>query len=232
MAAGPLLTVRLTAEPAATDVPAAGLELMTLPEATVLLLAVVTVPTVRLAPVIAELAAAWVRPITFGTGTGAAPVLTVRLTAEPAATLVPAAGFELITLPNATVALLAIVTVPTVRPAPVIAVSAAAWVIPTTFGTLGCGGRVLTVIATAEPGASLVAADGVSLMTVPEATEALLACVTVPSVRPAAVSAEVASACDSPTTFGTLTVAGAWDVWPQPMASTAAAMTRIAPANR
>jgi hypothetical protein len=55
--AGPVETTRLTAEPAATEVPAIGFSLMTPPEATVLLVAVVTVPTVSPAPVIAVLAA-------------------------------------------------------------------------------------------------------------------------------------------------------------------------------
>src|SRR5208282_5173345 len=131
----PLLTVRFTADPLATLVPAAGIWLMTSPAATVALLAIVTVPSVRPAPVIAVVAAAWVSPTTFGTLTMAGPLLTVRLTAEPPATLVPATGIWLMTLPTATVALLAIVTVPSVSPAPVMAVVAAAWVSPTTFGT-------------------------------------------------------------------------------------------------
>jgi hypothetical protein len=66
---------------------------MTLPEATVLLDCVVTVPSVRPAEVIEAVAAAWVRPTTLGTETGAGPLETTRLTAEPLATLVPAEGF-------------------------------------------------------------------------------------------------------------------------------------------
>ena len=42
--AGPLETTRFTAEPAVTDAPATGLWLITLPEGTVELLAVLTVP--------------------------------------------------------------------------------------------------------------------------------------------------------------------------------------------
>ena len=57
---------------------------------------------------IALVAAACVRPTTFGTVTGAGPVLTVRFTAEPAVTLVPATGLSLITLPEGTVELLAV----------------------------------------------------------------------------------------------------------------------------
>jgi hypothetical protein len=52
--------MRFTAEPLATAVPPAGLWLMTVPEGTVLLDSVVTVPTTRSAPVIALVAAAWV----------------------------------------------------------------------------------------------------------------------------------------------------------------------------
>ena len=43
------------------------------------------------------------------------------------------------------VELLAVVTVPTTSPALVIAVVAAAWVAPTTFGTVTCAGPVDTV---------------------------------------------------------------------------------------
>jgi hypothetical protein len=48
------------------------------------------------------------------------------LTAEPLVALVPDAGFWLVTLPEATVLLDCVVTVPTVSPADVIAVAAAA----------------------------------------------------------------------------------------------------------
>jgi hypothetical protein len=81
---------------------------------------------------------------------GGAPVETRRLTEEPAATAVPAAGLSLITLPEATVLLDAVVTVPTVRPAVVIAVDAAAWVSPTTFGTLIWTGAVTVTLTLPE----------------------------------------------------------------------------------
>src|SRR5438105_8574774 len=90
----------------------------------------------------ALVAAACVSPTTFGTVTGVgggAPLETTRLTAEPFATLVPAAGLSLITLPEATVVLDCCVTAPAVRPALVMALVAAACVWPTTFGT-GTGG--------------------------------------------------------------------------------------------
>ena len=50
-------------------VPAVGLSLMTSPLATVLLEAVVTVPTTRPTPVMADVAIACVSPTTFGTDT-------------------------------------------------------------------------------------------------------------------------------------------------------------------
>ena len=63
----------------------------------------------------------------------------------------PAAGVWLITDPAGTVVLDAVVTVPTVRPAPVIAVVAAACVRPTTLGTATCGRPDETTSATALP---------------------------------------------------------------------------------
>jgi hypothetical protein len=112
---------------------------MTLPEATLALLAIVTVPTLKPALVIDVLADACVIPTTFGTATCAGPELTVKFTAEAGVTIAAGAGLWLTTLPEATVALLAIVTVPTVKPAPVIDEVAAVWVSPTTFGTATCG---------------------------------------------------------------------------------------------
>ena len=67
---------------------------------------------------------------------------------------------ELITEPAGTVALDAVVIVPTVRPAPVIAVVAAACVRPTTFGTATCGGPDETTRETALPTMTCVPADG------------------------------------------------------------------------
>jgi hypothetical protein len=84
----------------------------------------------------AVVAAACVAPTTLGTATPAGPLLTVKVTADPEATLAPAAGLSLITSPEATLLLFAIVTVPTVNPAPVIELLAAACAMPTTFGTV------------------------------------------------------------------------------------------------
>jgi hypothetical protein len=153
----------------------------------------------------AVVAAAWASPTTLGTATCAGPVETTRLTAEPELTLVPALGLSLITLPDATVALLAVVTVPTTSPAPVMDVVAAAWVTPTTLGTAICAAPVETTRLTVEPELTLVPALGLSLMTLPDATVALLAMVTVPTTSPAPVMDVVAAACVSPTTLGTAT---------------------------
>jgi hypothetical protein len=127
----PIETTRLTAVPPLTSVPAAGLSLITLPEGTVLLDAVVTVPSFKPAPVMADVAADCVIPTTLGTAT---PVETTRLTPVPQLTSIPPAGFWLITSPIGTVLLDAVVTV-TAKHTPVMADVAAACVSPTTLGT-------------------------------------------------------------------------------------------------
>ena len=85
---------------------------------------------------IAAVAAACVVLTTFGTALSAGPDETTSETAVPPATCAPAAGFWLMTEPAGTVALDAVVTVPTVRPTPVIALVAAACGELTTFGTV------------------------------------------------------------------------------------------------
>src|SRR4249919_2483486 len=99
---------------------------MTDPAAIVALGLFVTVPTTSPAPTIAVAAAACFWFTTFGTatGAGAAPVDTTRLTALPGAANVPPAGVWLITEPEGTVGLEAVVTVPTVRLAAAIAAAA------------------------------------------------------------------------------------------------------------
>src|SRR5437764_807734 len=110
------------------------------------------------------------------------------------------------TLPAATVLLDCIGTVPTVRPAPVMALVAAACVWPTTFGTATCGGPLETTRLTAEPLATLVPAVGLSLVTSPAATVLLGCSVTVPRAWRAPAMELVAADCVWPTTFGTATV--------------------------
>ena len=119
--AAPVDTTKLTGLPRATLMPATGLWLMTLPAGTVALVAWVIVPTVRATPWIAVIAAAWVKLTTLGTRTlvgGAVPEDTTKSTGLPRATLMPATGLWLMTLPAATVALVAWVMVPMVKPAP------------------------------------------------------------------------------------------------------------------
>src|SRR5262249_491332 len=74
----PSETTRFTALPGATDAPAAGDSLITLPAGTVVLACNVTVPTTRPAPVIDVLAAVWLSPTTFGTSTFGRPLETTR----------------------------------------------------------------------------------------------------------------------------------------------------------
>src|SRR3954454_4949306 len=111
--------------------------------------AVVTAPRVSVALPIAVVAVACVRPTTFGVATGAGPDETTIATALPAATDVPATGDWLITLPDGTVALAAVVTPPAVSVASVIAVVAADCVRPTTFGVSTDAGPDETTSATA-----------------------------------------------------------------------------------
>jgi hypothetical protein len=110
-----------------------------------------------------------------------APEDTTMLTAEPAFTDVPELGLWLSTLPAGTVVLDCVVTVPSTRPAPVIAVVAAACVSPTTLGTDTGAGPLDTTRFTAEPRFTNVPAAGFSLITLPAATVLLAAVVTVPN---------------------------------------------------
>jgi hypothetical protein len=188
---------KLTEDPALTCVPAAGLSLITLPIATVLLDALVVVPTTRPAPVMAVVAAACVCDTTFGTDT---PDEMTKLTDDPPLAAVPAAGFWLITLPIGTVLLEALLVVPTTSPAPVMAVVAAASVCDTTFGTVTP--EEMTKL-TEDPPLAAVPAAGFWLITLPIATVLLEALLVVPTTRPAPVMAVVAAACVCDTTFGT-----------------------------
>src|SRR5919108_101651 len=124
---------------------------MTEPAGTVMPAAVVTVPTMRVAQVIAVVAAACVSPTTCGTATCGRPDETTSATALPTVTDTPASGDWLITDPAGTVMLDSVVTAPTTRFATVIAVVAAACVSPTTCGTTTCGSPDETTSATALP---------------------------------------------------------------------------------
>jgi hypothetical protein len=136
---------------------------------------VVTVPTTRPAFVIAAVAAVCVRPTTFGTATCGGPDDTTRSTSLPAETCVPDSGDWLITEPAATVVLDCVVTVPTTRPALVIAVVAAACVRPTTSGTVAPAEAVPTRISTAAEFQRSLVGDGLLIVaTVPAAATGAL----------------------------------------------------------
>src|SRR3954453_367804 len=97
--------------------------------------------------------------------------------------------------PLGTVALDAVVIVPTMRPAPVIAVVAADCVWLTTFGTATCGGPLDTTRSTALPTTTDVPPTGDWLITDPVGTVALEAVVIAPTTSPTAVIAPVAAVC-------------------------------------
>ena len=208
---GPREIVRFTAVPVATAAPAAGDELITLPEAMVLLYAWVMVPVVRPADVRALLAAAWVIRTTLGTHVMEGPMETLNETAVPCATDAPAAGDVLITSPAGTVVLLLFVTPPAVSPAAAIAALAFAVVMPDTSGTvtigIGWGPWEITRF-TAVPCSTAAPAAGDVLITLPDATVLLYAWVMVPVVRLADVRALSASAWVIPTTLGTHVIGG------------------------
>ena len=76
-----------------------------------------------------------------------------------------AAGYWLSTRPASTVSLLAVVTVPRLKPAVLRVVAAALWVRPTTLGTLTGAGPLEMTRSTAVPAATLVLAVGYWLST-------------------------------------------------------------------
>ena len=100
------------------------------------------------------------------------------------------------------------VIVPTRSPTPVIEDEAAACVRPTTFGTVTWAGPVEMTRLTEEPGDTEVPETGFWLITEPEGTVLLEACVIEPTRSPAPVIEDEAAACVRPTTFGTVTCAG------------------------
>src|ERR671923_63601 len=133
---------------------------MTEPAGTVRLDSVVTAPTIKFALVIAVVAAACVSPTTCGTATCGRPDETTSATALPTVTETRAPGARLTPDPAGTVMLDSVVTAPTIKFAPVIAVVAAACVSPTTLGTVTCGRPDETTSATALPTVSDTPASG------------------------------------------------------------------------
>ena len=157
--AEPEETTSATALPAATCVPPVGFWLMTDPDGTVALGDVVTLPSVRPAFVKSVVAADCVSLTTDGTVTGGPDEIT-SATAVPVATCAPLAGFWLITDPDVTVVLDAVVTVPSVRPAFVKSFVAADCVSLTTEGTVTSTGPVETTKLTALPTSTCVPPAG------------------------------------------------------------------------
>ena len=206
---GPWDTVRFTAVPVATAAPAAGDELITLPDATVLLYACVMVPGVRPADVRALPAVAWVIPTTLGTDIIWGPMETLNETAVPCATDAPAAGDVLITSPAGTVVLLFYTPrskVDRYDRSLGICCGHAGYIRNRDhdyrLGPLGYCQVHRSTDATAAPAA------GDELITLPEATVLLYAWVMVPVVRPADVRALPAAAWVMPTTLGTYVIWG------------------------
>src|SRR3954470_2940527 len=116
-----------TALPMRTSAPAAGFWLITEPDGTVMLEVVLIAPTVRpmLVRALDALACGWF--VTSGTATCGRPEEITSATALPTTTSAPAAGFWLITEPAGTVVLDVVLIAPTVRPTPVSALDAVAW---------------------------------------------------------------------------------------------------------
>src|SRR3954452_17253323 len=90
---------------------------MTEPDATVRLGDVDTAPTARPDAVIALFAAGWVSAVKSGTATYGSQDDTTRETALPTTTSVPAEGVWVMTDPDGTVMLEAVLIAPTVSPA-------------------------------------------------------------------------------------------------------------------
>src|SRR5882672_4532983 len=127
------------------------------------------------------------------------PDETTKATALPGAALKPPVGVWLMTEPRATVELVAVVTVD-VRPEAVIAACAEICVDPTTAGT---SAPSETVILTALPTGTFLAATGFCVMMVPIGKIRLFAVEMAPTTRPAPVIDAVATACVSPMRLGT-----------------------------
>ena len=111
------------------------------------------------------------------------PADTTNATADPAATEAPAAGFCEMTLPVGIVADSCEVTVPTTKPALVIAAVAAACVSPTTFGAVMADVAVVTYRLTGEPFGAIAPLIGDCAITLGVGLSGGLSCVIVPMVR-------------------------------------------------
>src|ERR1051326_7200257 len=130
---GPLETTRFIAVPTSTVSPSSGSWLITMPAGTVVLVCCVIVPTTSPFSGMMLSAVPGVTELPSGTPTSTGVIVPseiVRSTGEFAGSEVPSSGFTNITVPMWNCVLLALVTVPTRRPAWRIAVVAAACVRP------------------------------------------------------------------------------------------------------
>ena len=117
---------------------------------------------------------------TVGGVTSFEPRETTSATGAPGSSTLPAAGVELITRPAGIVSLNAVVTAPTVKPAPVIAVVAAACVMPTTFGTTRTSAPGATMVPSENCNSSMFRSVSVPSLPVPKPAPAVWTTVTVP----------------------------------------------------
>ena len=127
-------------------------------------------------------------------------------TVEPLFTVCPAGGDWPMTSPAGAGSACG-VTVPTFKPASVIAVLAASSVIPTRLGTSTCFGALPTVIVTVLPFSRSVPGSGLCLMTSPTSAWLIVTWNSAVTSKPASLSVRVAASCVNPRTSGTLTEA-------------------------
>ena len=147
---GPVDTISVTGEPTVTLVPALGLVSITRPEANWVFDSCTTLPTVRLAISIDDLAWACVSPTTVGTATEPGPEETVSETLDPSLAFVPPWGSWAITVPAFCVPVTWIGE-PTVKPAFWSCVRAVFRSSLTTPGTTTFSGRRIRYAATPPP---------------------------------------------------------------------------------
>src|SRR5436309_2230171 len=128
---------------------------------------------------------------TSGTVTCWGPDDTTTSTVDPLFTVCPAGGDWPMTSPAGAGSACG-VTVPTFKPASVIAVLAASSVIPTRLGTSTCFGALPTVIVTVLPFSRSVPGSGLCLMTSPTSAWLVVTWNSAVTSKPASLSVRVA----------------------------------------
>src|SRR5216117_1244683 len=141
---------------------------------------------------------------TSGTVTCWGPDDTTMSTVEPLFTVCPGRGDWPMTSPGGAGSACG-VTVPTFKPASVIAVLAASSVIPTRLGTSTCFGALPTVIVTVLPFSRSVSGAGLCVSTCFQSPGLSLTRKTGSTLKPAPFSCLVAASCVKPRTSGTFT---------------------------